>query len=123
MAYAASALSFMLEHLGKTVVLTGSMIPLCEVFNDARRNLLLSLLIAANVDVPEVCIFFNHSLFRGNRCLKLSSSTFVMLSSKEAHTISFSNRLDAFASPNYPPLATLGVGLNINRTFLSLVGR
>lgn len=50
------------------------MIPLCEVFSDARRNLLLSLLIAANVDVPEVCIFFNHHLLRGNRSIKVTST-------------------------------------------------
>jgi len=101
LAYAASAFSFMLENLGKTVVMTGSMIPLCEVFTDARRNLLISLLIAANVDVPEVCVFFNFSLFRGNRCVKVSSTT-----------------LDAFSSPNFPPLATLGVGLAIDQKLI-----
>ena len=49
MAYTASALSFMLEGLGKAVVLTGSMIPLAEVYNDARRNLLISMVFAAQV--------------------------------------------------------------------------
>lgn len=55
------------------------MIPLCEVFSDARRNLLLSLLIAANVDVPEVCIFFNYQLLRGNRSNKTTSTGFVFV--------------------------------------------
>ena len=59
MAYTASALSFMLEGLGKAVVLTGSMIPLCEVYNDARRNLLISTLFAAQLELCEVAIFFN----------------------------------------------------------------
>eukprot|EP00324_Dicrateria_rotunda_P005696 CAMPEP_0206170948 /NCGR_PEP_ID=MMETSP1474-20131121/40712_1 /ASSEMBLY_ACC=CAM_ASM_001110 /TAXON_ID=97495 /ORGANISM="Imantonia sp., Strain RCC918" /LENGTH=330 /DNA_ID=CAMNT_0053578035 /DNA_START=108 /DNA_END=1096 /DNA_ORIENTATION=+ len=97
MGYAASAFSFMLEHLGKTVVVTGSMIPFCEVFTDARRNFLVSVLVAANSDIPEVCIFFNNVLLRGNRTSKISSTC-----------------LDAFDSPNFPPLATLGVTLNID---------
>lgn len=74
MAYCASALSFMLENLGKTVVCTGSMIPFCVPYNDARRNMLVSLLVAANIDIPEVCIFFNQKLFRGNRATKVSSA-------------------------------------------------
>jgi len=96
MAYCASALSFMMENLGKPVVLTGSMIPFAVVYNDARRNLIVSLLIASNFDIPEVCIFFNNKLLRGNRSCKLNSMS-----------------LDAFDSPNYPPLATLGVGLKL----------
>jgi L-asparaginase len=54
MAYCASALSFMLENLGKPIVLTGSMIPLCEVYTDARRNLIVSMLFAVSDDYPEV---------------------------------------------------------------------
>lgn len=55
MAYAASALSFMLESLGKTVILTGSMLPLSVLFNDAHRNLIVSIVFAGSLDVPEVC--------------------------------------------------------------------
>merc|ERR1711976_1139701 len=73
MSYTASALSFMLEHLGKTVVLTGSMIPYGEVITDAKKHVLMAILIAANVDIPEVCIFFNNTLLRGNRAVKVSS--------------------------------------------------
>ena len=40
MAYTASVLSFMLENLGKTVIITGSQIPLAEVRNDAIENIL-----------------------------------------------------------------------------------
>lgn len=54
MAYASSAVSFMLENLGKPVVFTGAQIPLGEVINDARRNLSAAMLIAATVDCPEV---------------------------------------------------------------------
>ena len=57
MAYTASALSFMLEGLSKPVILTGSQIPLCEIRNDARDNLITSLMIAGNYHVPEVCLF------------------------------------------------------------------
>jgi L-asparaginase/Glu-tRNA(Gln) amidotransferase subunit D len=55
LAYTASALSFMLEGLGKAVVLTGSMIPLAEVYNDARRNLVISMVFAAQLELCEVC--------------------------------------------------------------------
>ena len=98
MAYTASALSFMLEGLGKAVVLTGSMIPLAAVHSDGRRNLLISMIFAAQLELCEVAIFFNDHLLRGNRATKLDS-----------------NGLDAFASPNHPPLATVGVRLSAER--------
>jgi L-asparaginase len=98
MAYAASALSFMLENLNKTVVFTGSQIPFCEVYNDARRNLIVSILFAANSEFPEVLICFNDKLLRGNRTVKVDSSS-----------------LDAYNSPNFPPLATLGATIVENR--------
>jgi L-asparaginase len=67
MAYASSALSFMLENLGKTVVFTGSQIPFCEVYNDARRNLIVSVIFAVSSEFPEVCLCFNDKLLRANR--------------------------------------------------------
>ncbi len=97
MAYAASALSFMLKNTDKPVVFTGSSIPFGEVHSDARRNLIVSIAIAGFVDIPEVMIFFNEALFRGNRTRKKDSGG-----------------MDAFHSPKFPPLATLGVGLHIN---------
>ena len=66
MAYIATALSFMLENLGKAVVLTGSMIPLAEVYNDARRNLLISIVFAAQLDLCECAIFFNDRAARAS---------------------------------------------------------
>lgn len=96
MAYSASALSFMLENLAKPVILTGSQIPLAEVRSDARENLITSLLLAAHYPLPEVCIYLSGQLLRGNRARKVSASGF-----------------DAFASPNAPPLGTVGVEIAI----------
>lgn len=101
MAYASSALSFMLENLGKTVIFTGSQIPFHDVYNDARRNLIVSIIFAANSDIPEVCVCFNDKILRANRTLKVNSLSF-----------------DAFDSPNFPPLATLGATIVENRELL-----
>ena len=90
LAYTCSALSFMLQNLGKPVILTGSQVPISERKNDAIDNLLNSLDIAGHFMIPEVCLFFNSSLFRGNRTTKVSANAF-----------------NAFASPNLPPLATV----------------
>lgn len=76
MAYSASALSFLLESLGKPVILTGAQIPLSEVRNDAVDNLLGALAIAGNYVIPEVTLFFHHTLFRGCRSTKSSSFDF-----------------------------------------------
>ncbi|KAL8656411.1 MAG: hypothetical protein Q9210_000270 [Variospora velana] len=88
LAYTCSALSFMLQNLGKPVVLTGSQAPISELQNDATDNLLSSLIIAGHFMVPEVCLFFNYKLFRGNRATKVSATDFA-----------------AFSSPNLLPLA------------------
>jgi L-asparaginase len=99
MAYTASALSFMLEGLAKPVVLTGSQIPMCETRNDARGNLLASLMVAGSaVELPEVCVCFGRVLLRGNRTVKTHAGG-----------------LDAFASPDLPPLGDLGVGIELHR--------
>lgn len=97
MAYTASALAFMLQGLAKPVILTGSQIPLCELRNDARDNLLTSLLIAAKYPIPEVCLYFSNQLLRGCRSVKVSA-----------------DGLDAFASPNFPPLGTAGVDIFVD---------
>ncbi|KIH94089.1 60kDa lysophospholipase [Sporothrix brasiliensis 5110] len=95
LAYTASALSFMMSDLGKPVILTGSQASIFALQSDAVDNLLGSLIIAGTFVVPEVCLFFHHTLFRGNRTTKVSASSF-----------------EAFASPNAAPLArvtSLGV--------------
>jgi L-asparaginase len=99
MAYTASALAFMLEGLGEPVIVTGSQIPLCEVRSDARTNLVTSLLVASRFRIPEVCLFFGDRLFRGCRSVKVSADGF-----------------DAFDSPNYPPLGTVGIDIDVNWT-------
>lgn len=88
LAYTCSALSFMLQNLGKPVILTGSQAPMLELQNDAADNLLGSLVVAGHFMIPEVCLYFNYKLFRGNRATKVAASDFA-----------------AFDSPNLPPLA------------------
>ena len=97
MAYTASALPFMLQGLRKPVILTGSQIPLCEVRNDARANIITVMMIAARFAIPEVCLYFGNQLLRGCRSVKVNADGF-----------------DAFASPNYPPLGEVGIGIEIN---------
>lgn len=87
LAYTSSALSFMLQDLGKPVIFTGSQTPMSQLQNDANDNLLSSLVIAGHFMIGEVCLFFNNSLFRGNRATKVSADDFA-----------------AFASPNLAPL-------------------
>jgi len=102
MAYTASALSFMLQNLSKPVVLTGSQLPIGVIRTDGKENLITAIEIAAakqrgKAIVPEVCIYFEYKLFRGNRTLKYNSEHF-----------------DAFRSPNYPHLCEAGINLNFN---------
>jgi L-asparaginase len=101
MAYTASALSFMLENLSKPVIITGSQIPLSEVRNDAIDNVITSLWLCAHQPIHEVCIYFNQHLLRGNRSQKVSAQQF-----------------NAFDSPNYPHLATIGIDIQIHHHLL-----
>lgn len=101
MAYTACALSFMLEHLAKPVILTGSQIPLSEVRNDAIDNVITSLWLCAHQNIHEVCIYFNQHLLRGNRTQKVSAQ-----------------RFNAFDSPNYPHLAAIGIDIELHQNLL-----
>ncbi|WP_395342726.1 asparaginase [Ningiella sp. W23] len=92
MAYTASALSFMFENLAKPIIVTGSQIPLAQLRSDGQANLLNALYIAANYPIPEVSLFFNNRLFRGNRARKVDADGF-----------------HAFDSPNYPSLLSAGI--------------
>ena len=103
MAYTASALPFMLQDLQKPVVLTGAQIPLCEVRNDARDNLITAMLIAADFKIPEVCLCFGSKLLRGNRATKVDADGF-----------------DAFDSPNFPALGSVGIKIKINWNLVML---
>lgn len=106
MSYTASALSFMIENLDKPVIFTGSQLPVNGIRTDAKENLITALEIAAEkrkgkAMVPEVCIYFDYKLFRGNRSFKYNSEKF-----------------EAFRSPNYPILAEAGVYLKFNRNYI-----
>lgn len=103
MAYTASALSFMLENLAKPVILTGSQLPIGTLRTDGKENLITAIEIAAakHADgtpiVPEVCIFFENELMRGNRTTKINAENF-----------------NAFRSFNYPALAKAGIHIRYN---------
>lgn len=103
MAYTASALSFMFENLGKPIVLTGSQLPLGMLRSDGRENIICALEIAANkaVRIPEVCVFFESRLYRGNRSTKVSAENF-----------------DAFKSYNYPSLAKAGIQISYKENLI-----
>ncbi len=101
MAYTASALSFMLQNLSKPVILTGSQLPIGTIRTDGKENLITAIEIAASRNekgesmVQEVAVYFEFSLFRGNRCSKISA-----------------NQFEAFSSPNYPKLANAGIEID-----------
>lgn len=96
MAYTASMLSFLLGDLDKTVILTGSQIPLVEPCSDGANNLLVSLQLIEQ-QVPEVCIYFANQLFRGNRATKISTSAMVAFESANYRILgAFENRLKLF---------------------------
>ncbi len=102
MAYTASAMSFMLENLSKPVIFTGSQLPIGVLRTDGKENIITSLEIAASrvndkATVPEVCIYFENRLYRGNRTTKINADNF-----------------NAFQSANYPALAKVGVHIRYN---------
>jgi len=102
MAYSASALSFLLENLDKPVVFTGAQLPIGTIRTDGKENFISALEIAAARKndqplVPEVCVFFENKLYRGNRTTKHNADYF-----------------DAFRSYNYPELAKAGINITYN---------
>ncbi|GAA3564065.1 asparaginase [Snuella lapsa] len=106
MSYTASALSFMLENLAKPVVFTGSQLPIGDLRTDAKENLITSIQVASlqkdnNPVIQEVCLYFEYKLYRANRTTKINAEHF-----------------EAFASLNYPELATSGVHLKLNKDYL-----
>ncbi|MBI2257290.1 MAG: asparaginase [Flavobacteriia bacterium] len=100
-AYTASALSFMLQNINKPIILTGSQLPIGIIRTDGKENLITAVEIAGSKDknghpkLNEVAVYFEYSLFRGNRCSKVSASLF-----------------KAIDSPNFPKLAEAGVEIN-----------
>ena len=97
MNYTASILSFILENLNKPVILTGALIPIYNMRNDAQKNIIDALQIAGNFYIPEVCVIFDSVLYRGNRIIKNDNM-----------------HLSAFESPNLIPLGEIGNKIKIN---------
>ena len=102
MAYTASALSFLIENNQKPIILTGSQLPIGTLRTDGKENLITAIEIAGAKNdgeavVPEVAIYFEYALYRGNRTVKMSAENF-----------------EAFQSPNYPILAEAGVHIKYN---------
>jgi L-asparaginase len=106
MAYTASALSFMLQGLNKPVILTGSQLPIGTIRTDGKENLITAIEIAGAKDeagnsrIQEVAIYFEYSLYRGNRTSKVSAAAF-----------------EAFSSPNYRELAIAGVSIKYQKEY------
>lgn len=106
MAYSASALSFMLENLEKPIIFTGSQLPIGVLRTDGKENLITAIEVAAARNnglpmVPEVCIYFDSKLMRGNRTTKISAEQF-----------------HAFDSPNYPAIAEAGLHIKFNTNLI-----
>lgn len=106
MAYSASALSFMFENLSKPIIFTGSQLPIGDLRTDAKENLITAIQIASLQKnklplINEVCLYFEYKLYRANRTTKISAEHF-----------------EAFASPNFPPLAESGVFLKVDEHLL-----
>lgn len=101
MAYTASALSFMFQGLDKTIVVTGSQIPLSISGSDALANIEHAMLLAAQQQIPEVCICFNGSILRGNRSTKYNAT-----------------QLEAFTSPNYPSLGQVKEQISLQKQMI-----
>ncbi len=107
MAYTASILSLMFENLTKPVIFTGSQLPIGKLRTDGKENLITALEIAADKDelgrpiVPELCVYMQNLLMRGNRTTKINAENF-----------------SAFNSPNYPHLAEAGVDIRYHDKFI-----
>jgi L-asparaginase len=90
----------MIQGLKKPIILTGSQLPIGTIRTDGKENLITAVEIAGARDingeaiVQEVAVYFEYSLYRGNRCSKVSA-----------------NQFEAFQSPNYRELAIAGVNI------------
>lgn len=101
MSFTASAISFMIQNISKPIIFTGSQLPIGVTRTDGKENLITAIEIAAAKDsngesiIQEVAVYFEYSLYRGNRSSKMSS-----------------NQFEAFQSPNYPEIAIAGVNID-----------
>lgn len=93
MAYTAAALSYLIQHSSKPIVLTGAQKPIGSEITDAKANLRDSILYAAEPHSRGVQIVFDGKVILGTRA-------------KKTKTFSFA----AFSSINFPYLATIQDG-------------
>lgn len=100
LAYTSSALSFFVEGVRKPIVVTGSQLPFGVPRSDARNNIVTAFQVAADMppELAQVCVVFGSRILRGNRATKISASAY-----------------DAFDSPRFPYLGTVGIDINYNR--------
>ena len=94
MAYTAAALSYLIQHSPKPIVLTGAQKPISSDVTDSKTNLSDAFTYACSPRASGVCIVFNGSVILGTRA-------------KKVRTHSFS----AFSSINFPELAVLQDGM------------
>lgn len=92
----AAALGYMLQDLGKPVVLTGAQLPIFAPGPDGLNNLYYSVR-CASMDLAEVVICFGDRILRGNRSMKENVHGF-----------------NAFQSFRVPPLGELGVTVRLD---------
>ncbi|KAF4661009.1 hypothetical protein FOZ61_003626 [Perkinsus olseni] len=105
MSYTSSALSFMFSNLAKSVIITGAAIPFFEPHSDARRNIVVSVLLAGSYNIPEVSLFSGTRLMRGTRCVKRITKS---SGASDIHLPQIqTSAAGSFASPKFPDLATI----------------
>lgn len=93
MAYTASAMSYMIQHSPKPIVLTGSQKPIDKEDTDARINLRDSFLYAASDGAADVVIVFQGKVIAGTRAKKIRTKSY-----------------NAFESMDFPVLANVRDG-------------
>jgi L-asparaginase len=96
MAYTASALSWVLQDLGKPVVITGAQIPGNEIETDARRNFVNAVRLAT-MDISGVMLVFDEEIILGARASKVSES-----------------KLDAFETINWDDLGEIRIDIRLS---------
>ncbi|KAA6454933.1 type I asparaginase [Bacillus atrophaeus] len=98
MAYTSAALSYMLQHATKPIVITGSQIPITFKKTDAKKNITDAIRFACE-GVGGVYVVFDGRVIQGTRAIKLRTKSY-----------------DAFESINYPYIAFINEdGIEYNK--------
>lgn len=93
LAYTASALSYMIQHSRKPIVITGAQKPINMDVTDAKTNLLDSFIYAADDESQDVNIVFDGKVIVGTRAKKVRAKSY-----------------NAFESINFPYVAVIQDG-------------